>query len=103
MDASDFGIGAVLSQQDNDGHEHVVAFASRLLSKAEHMYCVTRQELLAVIVFIQHFRPYLLGREFTLRTDHGSLTWLQTFRDPEGQLARWLEKLQQFNFNIVHR
>ena len=99
-DASDFGIGVVLLQKDNDGHERVVAFASRSLSKAERRYCVTRQELLAVIVFTQHFCPYLLGREFTLHTDHGSLTWLQTFRDPEGQLARWLEKLQQFNFNI---
>jgi hypothetical protein len=102
-DASDFGIGAVLSQKDDEGRERVIAFASRSLSKAERRYCVTRRELLAVVVFTQHFRPYLLGREFTLRTDHGSLTWLQSFRDPEGQLARWLEKLQQFNFNIVHR
>ena len=62
-----------------------------------------RRELLAVVVFTQHFRPYLLGREFTLRTNHGSLTWLQSFKDPEGQLARWLEKLQQFSFNIAHR
>ena len=38
-----------------------------------------------------------------MRTDHGSLTWLQSFKDSEGQLARWLEKLQQFSFNIVHR
>ena len=102
-DASDFGIGAVLSQKDDEGRERVVAFASRSLTKAERRYCVTRRELLAVVVFTQHFRPYLLGREFTLRTDHGSLTWLQSFRDPEGQLARWLEKLQQFNFSIVHR
>ena len=102
-DASDVGIGAVLSQRDEEGHEKVVAFASRSLTKAERKYCVTRRELLAVVVFTQHFRPYLLGREFTLRTDHSSLTWLQTFKDPEGQLARWLEKLQQFTFTIVHR
>lgn len=102
-DASDVGIGAVLSQKDDEGQERVVAFASRSLSKTERKYCVTRRELLAVVVFTQHFHPYLLGREFTLRTDHGSLTWLQSFRDPEGQLARWLEKLQQFNFNIIHR
>ena len=99
-DASDFGIGAVLSQKDDEGRERVVAFASRSLTKAERRYCVTRRELLAVVVFTQHFRPYLLGREFILRTDHGSLTWLQSFRDPEGQLARWLEKLQQFNFSM---
>ena len=102
-DASNTGIGGVLSQLDDQGQEHVIAFASRTLSKAERRYCVTRRELLAVVVFTQQFRPYLLGREFTLRTDHGSLSWLQSFKEPEGQLAQWLEKLQEFHFRIVHR
>uniref|UniRef100_A0A5S6PZV4 Reverse transcriptase domain-containing protein n=1 Tax=Trichuris muris TaxID=70415 RepID=A0A5S6PZV4_TRIMR len=44
-----------------------------------------------------------LDDEFTLRTDHGSLRWLQSFRDPDGQWARWQEKLQRFRFKIVHR
>ena len=102
-DASNTGIGGVLSQLDEEGKEHVIAFASRILSKSERRYCVTRRELLAVVVFTEQFRPYLLGREFTLRTDHGSLSWLQSFKEPEGQLARWLEKLQEYHFNIVHR
>ena len=38
-----------------------------------------------------------------MRTDHGALTWLQQFRNPEGQLARWLEKLQEFQLSIIHR
>ncbi len=101
-DASNKGIGAVLSQLDDQNQEHVIAFASRMLSKSERRSCVTRCELLAVVVFTQQFRPYLLGREFTLRTDHGSLSWLQAFKEPEGQLARWLEKLQEFHFRIVH-
>ena len=45
----------------------------------------------------------MLGRHFELRTDHGSLVWLQNFKEPEGQLARWLEKLQEFDFTIKHR
>lgn len=103
-DASDAGIGAVLSQRDDeDGSERVVAYASKSLSRAERHYCVTRKELLAVVYFIRHFRPYLLGRKFTLRTDHGSLTWLAHFKEPEGQLARWLEQLQEFDFEICHR
>ena len=65
-DASDQGIGAVLSQVQSDGQERVVAYASRLLSKSERRYCVTRKELLAVIVFLCHFRQYLLGRKFVL-------------------------------------
>ena len=102
-DASDVGIGAVLSQLDDSGAERVIAYASKALSKPERRYCVTRKELLAVVSFVQHFRPYLLGRRFTLRTDHGSLTWLSQFKEPEGQLARWLERLQEFDFEIRHR
>ena len=102
-DASDLGIGAVLSQVDDEGREHVIAYASRLLSKPERRYCVTRRELLAVVVFTKHFRHFLIGRHFTLRTDHGSLTWLKNFREPEGQMARWLERLQELDFTIVHR
>jgi transposase InsO family protein len=98
-DASQTGIGAVLSQVQ-EGRERVVAYASRTLSKAERRYCVTRRE---VVTYVQHFQNYLLGRRFELRTDHGSLTWLQGFKEPEGQLARWLERLQEFDFKIFHR
>ena len=102
-DASNDGIGGVLSQLDKDGGEHVVAYGSRLLIKPERNYCVTRKELLAVVTFVTHFRTYLLGHTFTLRTDHGPLTWLYSMNEPEGQVARWLEKLQEYNFEIVHR
>ena len=102
-DASDTGIGAVLSQLQENGSECVVAYASRVLSKQERNYCVTRRELLAVVAFLQHFRQYLLGTPFTIRTDHSALTWLQNFKQPEGQLARWLEQLQEFEFTIIHR
>ena len=102
-DASNDGIGGVLSQLDKDGGEHVVAYGSRLLIKPERNYCVTRKELLAVVTFVTHFRTYLLGHTFTLHTDHGPLTWLYSMNEPEGQVARWLEKLQEYNFEIVHR
>ena len=52
---------------------------------------------------MKHFREYLLGRRFTLRTDHGSLVWLKNFKEPEGQLARWLERLEEYDFTVVHR
>ena len=64
---------------------------------------MTRRELLAVVVFTNKFHPYLLGRPFCLQTDHGSLLWLHNFKEPEGQLARWIEMLQEFNYEIGHR
>ena len=100
--ASDRGIGAVLSQVQ-DGKEQVIAYASRTLSKAERRYSVTRRELLAVVSFVRHFKHYLYGRRFLLRTDHGSLRWLFSFKEPEGQVARWLDILNTFDFEIQHR
>ena len=102
-DASNTGIGGVLSQVQDDGRECVVAYASRVLTKPERWYCVTQRELLAVVTFTHHFRPYLLGRKFTIRIDHGSLTWLLNIKEPKGQRARWIEQLQGCNFTIVHR
>ena len=101
-DASNEAIGAVLSQVVG-GEEHPVAYASRTLSNSERKYSVTRKELLAVVNFIKHFRPYLYGRRFLLRTDHGSLRWLYNFKSPEGQVARWLEVLGTYDFQIETR
>ena len=84
-----------------DGVEHVIPYASRILTKPERRYCVTKRELLAVVTFVHHFQQYILGRRFSLRTDHGSLTWLSNFKEPEGQFARWLERLQEYDFSIL--
>ena len=87
-DDSATSLGAVLYiKWGDDGKEHVIAYGSRSLSKLERQYCVTQRELLAVVEFLQHFHPYLLGHPFQLRTNHGSLTRLQNFREPEGQVA----------------
>ena len=101
-DASNEAIGAVLSQEI-DGKERPIAFASRTLTKPERRYCVTRKELLAVVFFVKHFKHYLYGKQFIVRTDHGSLRWLLNFKNPEGQLARWLQVLSSYDMTIVHR
>lgn len=101
-DASNVGLGAVLSQEGEHG-EQVVAYYSRTLSRPERNYCVTRRELLAIVLALRRFRPYLYGQRFLLRTDHASLTWLLNFREPEGQLARWMETLQDYDFQVQHR
>ena len=101
--ASDTGIGAVLSQEDDQGKERVIAYGSQLLSKPEWRCCGTRRELLAVVFFVNKFRPYLLGKYFKLQIDHGALTWFMSFKEPKGHMARWLEKLQEYDFEIKHR
>ncbi len=101
-DASNSGIGSVLSQVQ-DGEEKVIAYASRSLASTEKNYCTTRKELLSVVKFVKHFKPYLYGRKFLIRTDHASLRWLMNFKEPEGQMARWLHSLAVYDFDIVHR
>ena len=101
-DASAHAIGAVLSQIQQ-GEERVLAYYSRALHKPELNYCTTRRELLAVVKSIEHFHHFLYGRRFTVRTDHAALKWLMNFRQPEGQVARWIERLQQYDFSIEHR
>ena len=101
-DASNEAIGAVLIQVQN-GQEKVVAYGSFGLTKEQRRYCVTRRELLAVVRFTRQFRHYLLGKPFTVRTDHSSLRWLMGFREPQGQLARWLEELSRYNMVLQHR
>ena len=101
-DASQYAIGGVLSQIQN-GKERVIAYASQTLSRSQRNYCTTYRELLAVVNFVKHFKHYLLGRNFTIRTDHSSLRWLLNFKDTDGIVARWLMSLQSFDFTIVHR
>ena len=100
-DASGVGIGSVLSQVE-DGKERVVAYYSRALNKAERNYCITRKELLAVEA-VKHFHHYIYGVETVVRTDHGALTWLMSFKNIEGQMARWLETLGAYDLKIKHR
>ena len=101
-DASDFQIGSVLSQVQ-DGKEKVIAYASRTLNKSEKNYCVTDKELLAVRYFIEYFRHYLLGHHFLLRTDHQAIKWLFSLREPKGRIARWIEILSAYHFEIEYR
>ena len=101
-DASQVCIGAELSQQQ-DGQEKVVCYASRVLTPVQRRYCTTRKELLAVVTFCRQFRHYLLGSKFIVRTDHSSLVWLLRFKNPDGQLARWMEELAQYDLQIMHR
>nr|VZI11331.1 unnamed protein product [Spirometra erinaceieuropaei] len=102
-DASGFAIGGVLSQCDETGAERPVCFASKTLTKPQRNYCIYRRELLALITFVKQFKPFLIGRHFIIRSDHKALQWLQKIKDAEGQLARWQEVLQQFDFSFHFR
>ena len=102
-DASNVALGAVLSQLDENGREQPVAFASRVLSKAERNWSVTEREAYAIVWAIGYFRQYLLGRPFQLVSDHKPLVWLRSMKNPAPKLARWILQLEEYQFEIQYR
>jgi hypothetical protein len=77
-------------------------YYSKTLNKAERNYCVTCRELPATVRTLAHFCKYLYEQEFRLRTEHSALIWLMNFKNPEGQSARWIQHLQEYNFTSEH-
>lgn len=101
-DASQDSVGAVLSQVQQ-GQEKVVAYYSRTLNVHERQYCITRKEMLAVVCAVRKFKSYLWGRYVKLRTDNAAVSYMMRIKEPEGQLARWLEELSSYDLDIAHR
>ena len=101
-DASEIGIDGVLSQMV-DGKERVVCYCSKSLSKHDCRYCVTHRELLAVVYFAKHYCQNLLGKKFTVQSDHQPPKWLFKLKEPTGQVARWLALLQSYDFVTDYR
>ena len=101
-DASDFGLGCVLSQE-TDGKERPVAYASRTLNSAERNYSATEKECLAIVYALKHFRPYVYGRQFIVKTDHKSLEYVLKHKDPSSKLIRWALLLGEHDMKIQYR
>jgi len=102
-DASQLGVGAVLSQANEEGFEIPIAYFSQKLNKAQQNYSTTELECLAAISGLKKFRPYVEGQDFKIVTDHASLKWLLQQANLTGRLARWAMKLQGYKFSVEHR
>lgn len=100
-DASSYAVGAVFFQIHEDPERSgVISYYSKTLNAAQKRYSTTERELLAAHMAIMEFKHYLLGKRFTLITDHSPLRLLQTHKDPHHRLARWVANLMQFDFVV---
>ena len=102
-DASDVGIGAVLSQPGPNGEEEVIAFFSRKLTAPEKNYTVTEREFLAILFGLSKARPFLFNTTVHIFTDHHALRFLLGNRDTTGRLCRWSLALEKYNVRIFYK
>ena len=102
-DASEVGVGAILSQTDDEGLDHPVAYFSRKLLPKEQKYSTIEKECLAIKLGVQVFHVYLFGKPFEIQTDHRALQWLDSVKDSNNRLLRWSLMLQPYSFSIKHR
>ena len=102
-DASERGLGAVLSQVDAQGEEHPVAFTSRKLLPQEMNYSTIEKECLAIVWALKFFNTYLYGQAFTIEIDHQPLSWLHRMKNSNARLTRWALAIQPYQFEIKHR
>jgi hypothetical protein len=97
-DASNFALGAVLSQNN-----HPIAYASRTLNDHEIIgYPACQKELLAIVWAVKHFHTYLYGRHFMVECDHKPLVWLTNLKTPSILVQRWIITLIGYTFTISY-
>ena len=101
-DASEKAIGGVLSQEG-----HPVLYISRKLSQAEQNYSNTEREALAILFVVTRLKHFLLGRRFTLQTDHKPLKYLfapdeEIPKTASARITRWAISLMGFDFELKY-
>ena len=92
-----------MAQVDADGRECVISYVSRQLSASERKYDTRQKEVLAAVWECDIFCRYLLAVQFTVETNHANLRWLMSANHQTSRLARWILRLQEFDFTTRHK
>lgn len=102
-DASAYGLGAVLTQLDDNGDEKAICYASRSLTTAERKWSPIEREMLAIVWAVKHFRMYLAALWFVVITDHKPLIKWDKMDMVSERMGNLISKLQEYKFDIEHR
>jgi len=101
-DASNYGIGAILSQIQGD-KEVVIAYSSRHLNAAERNYSAIEREALAIVYGIKRYRHYLQDEKFEIISDNRPLQWLEAHKVAKSRLSRWAIELTAVKYKITYK
>ena len=102
-DCSSVSAGAILMQLDDDGNEHVIAYASRKLLPRERNYSTIERELLCIVWSLQHFEYYVYGKKVKVYSDHKGLQWLKTMATHNPRLQRWSLILERYDVTTTYK
>jgi deoxyuridine 5'-triphosphate nucleotidohydrolase len=104
-DASDYAIGGVLNQRQEDGKWHPVAFLSQSLDSAQRNYDVHDKELHAIIAALEEWRHYLIQSPHPVEvlTDHANLLYFKTKQKLNRRQARWATDMEEYRLQLRHR
>ena len=103
-DASKEGLGAVLSQKQEDGRFHPVAYGSQVLTMHEKNYHSTKLEFLTLKwAVMEHFKEYLLYQPFLVKTDNNPLMYIMTTPNSDATGHRWVNALAKYNFRLEYQ
>ena len=105
-DASKVAIAGILHQEQEYNGKTIlrpIVYGSKSLTKTQLNYGAPKLEMYAVFYFVEKFHSYLAGREFTLRVDNQALSWLKTYSMDQAMIGRWIARLDQYHFKMIHR
>ncbi|GBG73549.1 hypothetical protein CBR_g16892 [Chara braunii] len=101
-DASQYGIGAVLQQDDGNGLRPV-EFMSKKIKTQKLQDSTYEKELYALVCALKHWKHFLLGRHFKIFSDHSTLQWMKSQRELNDKLARYIQFIDMFDFELKHK
>lgn len=102
VDASKYGLGAMLFQEESSGKPRFISFQAKSLQDPQRNYSATKRELLGILFALEKFRYHLLGRSFELRTDHQALITWSSAPDLSDTIRNWIDVLSEYNPTMVH-
>ena len=102
-DASDYAMGAILMQEDENGDLHPIAYASKTFNDAQKNYDTTDREALAVVWALEHFNTYCEGHKYTLITDHQALSYIYTNKSEKKRIHRLALKLANYDVKLYYK